>query len=249
MLVWIVHYGGVVGHVFISYDRDDSQKVSAIVDGLKAESVSYWWDKDIPEGQNFSTEIEDKIDQAKHVLVAWSVNSRKSIFVRGEALAALDQNKLLQTVIDGCRLPVPFNAMQATFLDDWTGDRTDARWQKLVGAIDPARAAPPPPPPTGNRKPRKPAGRLSDQQIVRAGASGAQLTSLWFIPLLMATLLGAGAWLGFAKVELPAGIPLNREDVFLIIGGGVVALLLVFVVVLIGVMMRALSAIDPRARG
>ncbi len=235
-----------MSHVFISYDREDRDKVSAIVDGLKAEDVAFWWDKDIPEGQNFSTEIEDKIDQAKHVLVAWSNNSRNSIFVRGEALAALDQQKLLQAVIDGCRLPVPFNAVQATFLDDWAGDRNDERWQKLVSAIDPNRV-PPPAPPTGKKKAKRTSDRLSDQQIVRAGASRAQLTSLWFIPLLIAALLGAGAWLGFTEDALPAGIPLSREDFFLIIGGGVVALLLVFVVLLMGAMMRALSAVDPRA--
>lgn len=219
--------------------------VSTIVEGLKKESVTYWWDDHIPEGADFSTEIEDRIVQARHVLVAWSVNSRKSIFVKGEALAALDQQKLLQAVIDGCRLPVPFNAVQATFLDGWQGDPADPRWRKLVGSIN---GAPPAEelseaPPRKSDKADAAAGQLSASQIVRAGASPVQLVSLWFIPLLIAALVGFGAYLGFAT---PDWLPLKREDVFLVVGGAVVALLVVLVAVLLGAMWRAISDVDPR---
>lgn len=235
-----------MSHVFISYDRDDKAKIATIVEGLKVEQVEFWWDEKIPEGADFSTEIEDRIVQAQHVLVAWSANSRQSIFVKGEALAALDQQKLLQAVIDRCRLPVPFNAVQATFLDGWEGDPDDPRWRKLVNSIRGVSADEEPPTSTRRKvsKPPQSSQQLTEAQIVRAGASGSQLFSLWFIPILIAALIGFGAYLGFAT---PDWLPLRREDVFLVVGGAVVALLVVLVVMLVGVMWRAVSAVDPRS--
>ena len=205
--------------VFISYDRDDTKLVTKIVAGLEAEAIPFWWDKNLKQGENFSIRIEEKIEQVRHVLVTWSSRAKQSVYVRGEALEALDRGKLIQVVLDETRLPVPFNAIQATFLNGWTGDLADPRWNALVDSIRPSSDGPVPVP--------LPRQELSDSDILKIGVSQSQMISLWLIPLLLLVLMVAGGGLALMSKLQPEAVP-QLENIFLVIAGVVVTLILAF---------------------
>lgn len=227
-----------MSHVFISYSRKDEETIEKLVESLKTSEVAYWWDRQLKPGDNFSMEIEKRIGEARSVLVTWSPAARASVYVRGEALAALDQRKLKQAMLDDAPPPVPFNAEHAVKLKGWTGDAADPRWSSLVEQLKAGEGASPSPQRT------RAAERKRDRDIVRAGASGAQLAMLWLVPMLMVVLLGAGLWLGVNKDPAPFGV--ERENLFLGIGGSVILLLAVFVALLASTMLKQLTEVDPR---
>lgn len=214
--------------VIVSYDHDDSLRVATIVDGLKTENIEFWWDQNISPGEVWAQTIDDKLEAANRVLVNWSKNARSSLYVRGEALDALDRGKLLQVSLDGSRLPVPFNAIQTIFLDQWSGDRADSRWRGLVNAILGS------PVDLGLKavEEAKPSGSepvaLPRKHLMRAGLTPLQRAYHWFLSFLTSLFVGAAAILGILKPELPAGWPAN-DQIFLGIAIGIVALLAIMV--------------------
>lgn len=214
--------------VIVSYDHDDSLRVATIVDGLKTENIQFWWDQNIEPGEIWAHTIDDKLEEANRVLVNWSKNARSSLYVRGEALDALDRGKLLQVSLDGSRLPVPFNAIQTIFLDQWSGDRGDNSWRGLVNAIlgapvDLGLKAVEAAKPTGSEPVTLPRKRL-----MRAGLTPMQRIYHWFLSFLTSLFVGAAAILGLLKPDLPAGWPPN-DQIFLGIAIGIVALLAIIV--------------------
>jgi len=226
-----------VKHIFVSYSRKDEETIAKIVERLDESRMPYWWDKELKAGQNFSMEIEKQIGDAHSVLVAWSPAARASVYVRGEALAALDQKKLKQAMLDDAPPPVPFNAEHAVKLKGWSGAADDPRW---IGLVEQLSSDAPASRGTGSARNK----RARNREIVRAGASSAQLASLWLVPLLMVVMLSAGLWLGINKDVAPFGIA--RENLFLGVGGGVVLLLAVFVALLASTMLSQLNEVDPR---
>lgn len=220
-----------MAEVFISYDRDDTKLVTKIVDGLEAEAIPFWWDKNLKQGENFSVRIEEKIEQVKHVLVTWSSRAKQSVYVRGEALEALDRGKLIQVVLDETRLPVPFNAIQATFLNGWTGDLADPRWNALVETIRPSSEGP-------DKAPSQSKG-LSDRDILKIGVSRTQMLSLWLIPLLLLLLMGAGGGLALISKLQPDRVP-QLETIFLVIAVIVVTLILLFLITMTRLLLSTL---------
>lgn len=224
-----------MAEVFISYDRDDTKLVTKIVDGLQAEAIPFWWDKNLKQGENFSVRIEEKIEQVKHVLVTWSSRAKQSVYVRGEALEALDRGKLIQVVLDETRLPVPFNAIQATFLNGWTGDLTDPRWGALVETIRPSSESAGQAVAAGQE--------LSDRDILNIGVSRTQMISLWLIPLLLLLLMGAGGGLVLIDKFHPERVP-QIETIFVGTAVFIVTLILFFLIT----MTRLLASTFRRKR-
>ncbi len=210
--------------IVLSYDHDDALQVAKVVDGLKTENINFWWDQNIAPGEVWAHTIDDKLDAASRVLVHWSKNARNSLYVRGEALDALDRGKLLQVSLDGARLPVPFNAIQTIFLDNWGGDRGDSRWRGLVNAILGA------PIDLGLKavEEAKPNGAepisLPRKQLMRAGLTPFQRAYHWVLSFLTSLFVGAAAILGLLKPDLPSGWPPN-DQIFLGIAVGIITLL------------------------
>ncbi|MGE0044400.1 MAG: toll/interleukin-1 receptor domain-containing protein [Hyphomonadaceae bacterium] len=117
--------------VFISYCRRNLERVTEIVRGFEAGGIGLWWDPRLMPGEPFAARIEQEIDQAKCVVVAWSNEAKNSIWVRAEATEALDSGKLMQVRIDGVQPPLPFNAAPVLDMAHWRGDRTAPPWPQL----------------------------------------------------------------------------------------------------------------------
>ena len=107
--------------VFMSYARSHKDKVRVIATNLESAGRDVWWDEDLRGGAFYGATIEDKIEMAGRVLVAWSGAAGRSVWVRREALEALDARKLVQIQLDRSRLPVPFNALHAIDFAEWHG--------------------------------------------------------------------------------------------------------------------------------
>jgi hypothetical protein len=120
--------------IFISYSREDRDRVRPIVEGLQQQGWDVWWDPSIPlRGQN--DDMDRMLGSAGAVLVIWSASSRGSEYVRSEAAAGLYKNKLIQARIDTSAPPRPFDQVDVTDLGAWSGDNEDAGWQRVLAAV------------------------------------------------------------------------------------------------------------------
>jgi hypothetical protein len=108
-----------MAHIFISYSRDDIDMARALARVLESEGLEVWWDPKIRVGQEFPRLIEEQIWQCHHVIVLWSRSSVYSKWVRREAGAAKELNKLLPVIIEDCQIPYGFRSLHSVKFGDW----------------------------------------------------------------------------------------------------------------------------------
>jgi hypothetical protein len=118
--------------IFLSYAREDRTIARLFADGLVSDGFSVWWDASLHSGETFDEVIEQRLRDAKAVVVLWSPRSVASRWVRAEATLADRRNKLVPAIIEDCNRPIIFELTHAAELGDWTGDTSDARWRTFV---------------------------------------------------------------------------------------------------------------------
>jgi TIR domain/FHA domain len=118
--------------IFLSYARHDRPAARIFAESFQEEGFSVWWDASLHSGETFDEVIEQRLRDAKAVVVLWSPRSVASRWVRAEATLADRRNKLVPAIIEPCDRPIIFELTHAAELADWHGDRTDARWQAFV---------------------------------------------------------------------------------------------------------------------
>jgi len=138
--------------IFISYARPTAAQAHRVAEALRNEGFEVWLDDELPAHRPFSEVIEERLRQAKAVVVVWSEAAAKSQWVRSEANFAREENKLVQLSVDGARLPLPFDQIQCPDLSRWSGDVSALGWQSVLSSVSaltgvarpgaPARAAP-----------------------------------------------------------------------------------------------------------
>ena len=121
--------------VFISYARSTEGEARRIADALRALGYGVWRDDELPAHRAYADVIEERLTQAKAVVVIWSAEAAKSEWVRSEAERARAEHKLVQLAMDGARLPMPFDQIQCAELAGWTGQADHPGWRKVVGSI------------------------------------------------------------------------------------------------------------------
>lgn len=123
--------------VFLSYKAEDRTRLVPLVEALEAEGFSVWWDAHIGGGTNWHQDIEQHLDAAKCVIVAWSKHSigYDGHFVRDEARRAQRRDAYVPVCLDGVDPPLGFGEIQALPLKGWKGDRADPRFQALADAV------------------------------------------------------------------------------------------------------------------
>jgi serine/threonine-protein kinase len=124
--------------VFLSYKAEDRARLAPLVAALEAEGFTVWWDAQIGGGINWRREIQEQLDAAKCVIVAWSKRSvaPEGEFVCDEARRAKRHQTYLPIRIDDVDPPLGFGEVQALPLKNWRGDRSDPR---LIAVIDAVR--------------------------------------------------------------------------------------------------------------
>jgi tetratricopeptide (TPR) repeat protein len=121
--------------IFLSYSREDRQRVAPLVDFLLSKGLSVWWDRDIQPGDSFEESIDQQIMEAKCVIVVWSHTSVQSRWVKNEALEGQDRNILVPVLIDDVRIPVAFKQSQAADFRQWPDHVSDHQIQTLLSAV------------------------------------------------------------------------------------------------------------------
>ena len=125
-----------MGHIFLSYAREDRAFAQRLAHVLEQVGHEVWWDQHLDSGEEFSTEIETALAHADVVLVAWSKVSVKSRWVRDEAAVGGDSDRLVPVSIDGTLPPMGFRQFHTMDLTGWKGSRRDQRTAELLHSVD-----------------------------------------------------------------------------------------------------------------
>jgi hypothetical protein len=124
-----------MAEIFLSYSRANRDRVRGVNQGLEAGGYSVWWDGRLNASDDYAMLIEQEIDAANCVVVAWSETARQSLWVRAEANEGLDAGKLVQINLDGARLPLPFTMLHALDFRPWRGECRGSPWDDLDGRV------------------------------------------------------------------------------------------------------------------
>lgn len=142
--------------IFVSYDRDDQDRVQQIVERLEDQGYTVWWDVDLRGGQDYRRRIKEVLNSVRCVVVVWSRLSVDSHFVPEEAEIGRRRNILLPVVIDeGIEPPIGFLGIHARDLSGWTGRSTERVFKAFLNDVAdviagaPMRRADPPSAPAG----------------------------------------------------------------------------------------------------
>lgn len=121
--------------VFFSYSREERAKITPMLEALKAEGLDVWSDSKMNLTANIIREINNKLAEAKCILVAWSRLSIQSDWVLDEAYEGFERRCLAAIKIDDVRIPVPFARIETLDLRNWSSNLRDPDWRRLVESI------------------------------------------------------------------------------------------------------------------
>ena len=124
-----------MAQVFLSYAREDTARVRPLAQALEAAGHIVWWDQHIAGGDQFAHAIEQALDKADAVVVVWTSASCHSAWVRDEAAAGRDSNRLVPVCLDGCTPPLGFRQFQAIDLRSWNGRASSRALEPLKQAV------------------------------------------------------------------------------------------------------------------
>src|SRR5262245_16962671 len=125
-------------HVFLSYAREDREKVDQILHALRERKFPVFIDQDMASGVDWEKVLEAQLEQAYAVVVVWSSHSVVSEWVAREAAAGLAKDRLFPLLLErDLALPTQFAHKHAADLSDWNGHPEDAKFNNAIGLLKP----------------------------------------------------------------------------------------------------------------
>ncbi|MFA9562527.1 MAG: toll/interleukin-1 receptor domain-containing protein, partial [Nitrospirota bacterium] len=121
--------------VFVSYASEDRAIAQRLALGLEASGISVWWDRQIQVGSEWDKTIEEALTAAKCVVVLWTGHAKQSRWVRAEARAALNQEKVVPVMLEADAIPLAFTGIQALRFLGWEGGPGSKEYDILLGVI------------------------------------------------------------------------------------------------------------------
>ncbi|MBD3648501.1 MAG: tetratricopeptide repeat protein [Pseudomonadales bacterium] len=122
--------------IFISYAREDFDRVKPLATALQGEGFSVWWDDHLSPGDRFEETIDLEIQAATCIVVVWTRTSVNSRWVKNEALEGMDRDALVPVLMDDVRLPVAFRQSQMANFTDWPTSVDTGQYERLVRAVN-----------------------------------------------------------------------------------------------------------------
>jgi tetratricopeptide (TPR) repeat protein len=122
--------------VFLSYDRDDTERARPVALALEKAGHAVWWDLHIRGGEQYTKVIDEALKAADAVVVLWSKHSVESAWVRDEAAAGRDTGRLVPAVLDETDPPLGFRQYQTIDLSRWKGRGRPAELKTLLADVD-----------------------------------------------------------------------------------------------------------------
>ncbi|HEX3406953.1 MAG TPA: TIR domain-containing protein [Caulobacteraceae bacterium] len=147
--------------IFISYARATATEARAVAAALRALGYGVWLDDALPAHRPYADVIEERLRDARAVVVVWSAEAARSQWVRSEADRARSEGKLVQLRVDAAPLPMPFDQIQCADLAGWSGDPDAPGWRQVAASVadllgGPAPIASPAPSPVSSAAPPLP---------------------------------------------------------------------------------------------
>jgi len=133
---------GQPGNIFVSFARADYGRVEPLLKALAQLGLPLLWDPMLPSGRNTELAIEQALRTARCVLVVWTLTSINSEYVNREAAEGLRRGILIPVLLDEVKMPLSFRSIQAAKLVGWSGDTTEAEFERLVQSISARVSAP-----------------------------------------------------------------------------------------------------------
>lgn len=121
--------------IFLSYKREDREKVRPLVGALQAQGWSVWWDTRIGAGETWDQVIEAELAAAQCVIVVWSTLSVTSRWVRSEAHEGLERGCLIPVIIESVKAPIAFKLIQGADLTHWRGVASDPALADVLAGV------------------------------------------------------------------------------------------------------------------
>ena len=121
--------------IFLSYKKEDADRVRVLVEAFEREGFSVWWDRDIPPGSTWAQVIEKAVKSCRVVVVVWSELSTVSEWVHKEARKGEQRGNLFPVVIDNVELPFEFEHVQGARLIGWDGVSPNDQFEQLKNKI------------------------------------------------------------------------------------------------------------------
>jgi hypothetical protein len=123
--------------IFISYAKEDRERVRSLVAVFERQGLSVWWDREIAAGRDFRDVIDQEIRAARCMVVVWSKHANASKWVRDEADEGQRRGLLIPVLFDNVLPPMGFRGIQAADLTQWQGDPDDATIKQLLDDVAP----------------------------------------------------------------------------------------------------------------
>lgn len=127
--------GALMSQIFISYARSTKDQAQLLAKMLRAEGCDVWLDDALPAHRAYADVIEERLREAKAVVVIWSSDAVRSQWVRAEADYARNAGTLVQLSIDGAIPPLPFNQIHCAQLSGWDGDKDSSVWRTIMESV------------------------------------------------------------------------------------------------------------------
>lgn len=102
---------------------------------MRALGYTTWHDVELPPHRPYAEVIQERLEQAKAVVVLWSQESVRSQWVRSEANHAREKNKLVQVSVDGTMPPIPFDQIHCAQFRGWRGNLNTPDWERVARSV------------------------------------------------------------------------------------------------------------------
>ena len=135
--------------IFVSYKREDRDRVEPLARALESEGFSVWWDPELQIGQSYASSIRTALNEAQAVIPVWTALSVQSEWVQEEATHAKRRGVLFPVRLDAIDPPIGFTMVETADLADWQeGDADHEEWARLLQQLR-AKLLGPATPPAG----------------------------------------------------------------------------------------------------
>jgi TIR domain len=120
--------------LFITYGRDDVERVSKLAQLLTAGGYTVWFDNHLMPGQNWKKQLGDEIQRCDALVYALTKDSVASEWCQWELATAVRLKKVVVPVLleDGVPIPPQLETLQYA---DFRQGQTDIATAKLIGAL------------------------------------------------------------------------------------------------------------------
>lgn len=125
-----------MAEIFVSYSRDDRDRIAGLVSGLIDIGWSVFFDADIKPGETFRQRIQEELEQALVVIVVWSKSSVVSPWVCDEAdYARTSGRRLLPLRIEPVQPPLGLRQFHALDFASDEMHKNSAVFRRLVSQL------------------------------------------------------------------------------------------------------------------